>query len=152
VEKNKRVTVFFADIAGFTTIAEKTPPEEVASMLHRILNSLTEVIISKDGVIDKYIGDCVMAFWGAPLDSDKDELNACCASIECIESIHEINKDFKSKGISEIEIRIGIHSGEAIAGNLGSDRIFHYTVIGDTVNLASRLESVFREKREVVLI
>ncbi len=140
--KNKRVTVFFADIAGFTTIAEKTPPEEVASMLHRILNSLTEVIISKDGVIDKYIGDCVMAFWGAPLDSDKDELNACCASIECIESIHEINKDFKSKGISEIEIRIGIHSGEAIAGNLGSDRIFHYTVIGDTVNLASRLESV----------
>jgi adenylate cyclase len=142
--RQRRVTVFFADIAGFTSISEKTTPDKIAAILHRILNSLTEVIISRNGVIDKYIGDCIMAFWGAPLDSDKDEINACHSAIECIKAMDEINKGFRAEGLSNIDIRIGIHSGDAISGNLGSDRLFHYTVIGDTVNLASRLESANR--------
>ncbi|HZX13824.1 MAG TPA: adenylate/guanylate cyclase domain-containing protein [Thermodesulfobacteriota bacterium] len=140
--QNKRLTVFFADIAGFTSISEKISAEKIATMLHMVLNSLTEVIIQNNGVIDKYIGDCVMAFWGAPLETDKDEINACYAAIQCINSLGELNNLFRGEGFSEIAIRIGIHSGDAIAGNIGSDRLFHYTAIGDTVNLASRLESV----------
>lgn len=138
----RRVTVFFVDLAGFTSFAEATSAERVAYVLHRVLNSLTEVLILNQGVIDKYIGDSIMAFWGAPFDTDRDEINACRSAIQCMEALHEINKEFSGEGFSGLKARIGIHSGEAIVGNIGSDRLFHYTVIGDTVNLASRLESV----------
>ncbi len=148
----RRVTVFFADIAGFTSISEKSSPDKIAAILHRVLNSLTEVIIGHNGVIDKYIGDCVMAFWGAPLDTDRAEINACHSAIKCMKALDEINKGFRAEDLSEIAIRIGIHSGNAIAGNLGSNRLFHYTVIGDTVNLASRLESVNKFFRTGIII
>jgi adenylate cyclase len=137
-----RVAIFFADIAGFTSLSEKNSADRVATMLHRVLNSLTEVIIKGNGVIDKYIGDCIMAFWGAPIDTNRDEINACYSAIRCLDALDEINKEFRAEGFPEIGIRIGVHSGDAIAGNIGSDRLFHYTVIGDAVNLASRLESV----------
>ena len=140
--QKKRVTVFFADIAGFTTMSEKTTPERIASVLHSVLNSLTEVIILNQGVIDKYIGDCVMAFWGAPIDAGNCEINSCYSAIQSMVAIKKMNKELQKEGFPELSIRIGIHSGDAIAGNIGSDRLFHYTVIGDTVNLASRLESV----------
>lgn len=139
--KMRRVTVFFTDVAGFTSIAEITPAEEIARILHTVLNSLTNVIIENQGVIDKYIGDSIMAFWGAPVDSDKDELNACHAAARCLDALAEINSRFREENTPPIDIRIGIHTGHAVAGNIGSDRLFHYTVIGDTVNLASRLES-----------
>ncbi|WP_353685742.1 adenylate/guanylate cyclase domain-containing protein [Thermodesulfovibrio sp. 3462-1] len=138
----KTVTVFFADIAGFTSISERLSPEDTAMMLHKVLNSLTLVVIKNGGVVDKYIGDCIMAFWGAPLKTDLDEINACRAALECIESLRELNKEFSEKGFPSINIRIGIHTGDAIVGNIGSDRLFNYTVIGDTVNIASRLEGV----------
>lgn len=137
----RRVTVFFADIAGFTSMAERLPAEDTAMVLHRILNAFTEVIIHNGGVIDKYIGDCIMAFWGAPLDSECDETNACFSAIECMQALGLLNQQFAEEGLTEISMRIGIHSGEAITGNLGSARLFDYTVIGDTVNLASRLEA-----------
>ena len=137
-----RITVSFADIAGFTTISEQSTPENVSMILHAVLNALTEVIISEQGVIDKYIGDCVMAFWGAPLASENDEVNGCKAALKCISSIEDINIDLVKTGLKPISIRVGINSGDVIAGNLGSDRLFDYTVIGDAVNLASRLESV----------
>jgi len=139
--KVKRVTVFFADLAGFTSFSEIVSPEKVATVLHTVLNSLTEVLIRNQGVIDKYIGDSVMSFWGAPFDTDRDEINACRSAIECVNALREINDDLREEGLTELRVRIGIHSGHAIAGNIGSDRLFHYTVIGDTVNLASRLES-----------
>lgn len=139
--QKKRVTVFFADIAGFTTMSEKSTPEKIATLLHKVLNSLTDVIIRNQGVIDKYIGDCVMAFWGAPFERDNDELNACYCAIKCMDALNQLNDGFRSDGLPSLNIRIGIHTGDAIAGNIGSDRLFHYTVIGDTVNLASRLES-----------
>ncbi len=150
--QNKRLTVFFADIAGFTSISEKTSAEDIATMLHRVLNSLTEVIIRNNGVIDKYIGDCVMAFWGAPLETDKDEINACYAAIQCVSSLDELNNSLRNDGFPEIAIRVGIHSGDAIAGNIGSDRLFHYTAIGDTVNLASRLESVNKFFKTMIIV
>jgi len=137
----RRVTVFFADLAGFTSFAEVTSAEKVAVILHLVLNSLTEVLIRNQGVIDKYIGDSVMAFWGAPFDTEKDEVNACLSAIQCLKALDEINEGLRADGFSGLKVRIGIHTGEAIAGNIGSDRLFHYTVIGDTVNLASRLES-----------
>lgn len=137
----KRVTVFFADIEGFTNISERLSAENTAILLHRVFNVLTEVVINHSGVIDKYIGDSLMAFWGAPLESEFDELNACNAALQSIKRLEELNLYFSEKGLPNIRIRIGIHTGEAIAGNIGSDRLYNYTVIGDTVNTASRLES-----------
>lgn len=139
--QRKRVTVFFADMANFTTIAERITPEETAKMLYTVLNTFTEIIIQNNGVIDKYIGDCIMAFWGSPFGTEKYEVNACTAALKCIESLQDINERLNKDSIPEINMRLGIHSGDAIAGNLGSDRLFDYTVVGDTVNLAARLES-----------
>jgi adenylate cyclase len=150
--KVRRVTVFFADLAGFTSFAEIISPEKVATVLHKVLNALTEVLIGNQGVIDKYIGDSIMAFWGAPFDTDKDEINACRSAIECLEALREINIELMAEGLPELRIRIGIHSGHAIAGNIGSDRLFHYTVIGDTVNLASRLESANKFFKTSIII
>jgi adenylate cyclase len=140
--QRQRVTVFFTDIEGFTTLAERLPAEESARMLHTVLNEFTEVIIRNDGVIDKYIGDSIMAFWGAPLRGEQDEASACRAALQCIARLEEINRGFEREGLPSIAMRVGIHAGEAIVGNLGSDRLFDYTVVGDTVNLASRLEGV----------
>lgn len=150
--RRERVTVLFADIAGFTTIAERFSPEETTRMLHAVLNTFSEVIIAHHGVIDKYIGDCIMAFWGAPLASAEDELNACRAAVSCQAALKEINARFRAEGLGEIAIRIGINSGDAIVGNLGSDRLFDYTVIGDTVNLASRLESANKFFRTGIMV
>jgi len=139
--QRRRVTVFFADIAGFTTIAEQFPPEETALMLHDVLNAVSEEVIRHHGVIDKYIGDCVMAFWGAPLESPDAAGNACRAALASLEALELVNLNFKARGLGAISMRVGLHTGDAIVGNLGSDRLFDYTVVGDTVNLASRLES-----------
>ncbi len=140
--KKARVTVLFADIAGFTTISERNTPEDTALMLHRVLNELTEVVIEEKGVVDKYIGDCIMAFWGSPLVLPEDEINACRSALRFIEAIHGVNAVFALEAIPPIAIRVGLHTGDAIAGNMGSVRLFDFTVVGDTVNLASRLESV----------
>lgn len=140
--KKAYVTVLFADIAGFTTISEQNTPEDTALMLHRVLNELTEVVIEEKGVVDKYIGDCIMAFWGSPLAVPDDETNACRSALKFIEAIYGINAVFALEGIPPIAIRVGLHTGDAIAGNMGSVRLFDFTVVGDTVNLASRLESV----------
>ena len=139
--QRRRVTVFFADIAGFTSIAERFPPEETALMLHDVLNAVSEEVIRHHGVIDKYIGDCVMAFWGAPLESADAGRNACRAALASLEALGRVNQGFVARGLGAISMRVGLHSGDAIVGNLGSDRLFDYTVVGDTVNLASRLES-----------
>lgn len=150
--QKKTVTVFFADIAGFTTISEKLSAEETAMMLHRVLNKLTEVVIKNYGVVDKYIGDCIMAFWGAPLKTEEDEVNACRTALECMDALSEINKEFEREGLPQINIRIGIHTGDAVVGNIGSDRLFNYTVIGDTVNIASRLESANKFFKTKIII
>lgn len=139
--QRRRVTVFFTDIAGFTSIAEKLQPEETALILHDVLNAVSEEVIRNHGVIDKYIGDCVMAFWGAPLDSPEAAGDACRAALTSLDALERVNADFATRGLGAIFMRIGLHTGDAIVGNLGSDRLFDFTVVGDTVNLASRLES-----------
>ena len=139
--QRRRVTVFFADIAGFTSIAEQFPPEETALMLHDVLNAVSEEVIRHHGVIDKYIGDCVMAFWGAPLASPTAAADACRSALASLEALQRVNQSFAARGLGSISMRVGLHTGDAIVGNLGSERLFDYTVVGDTVNLASRLES-----------
>ncbi|MBF0456656.1 MAG: adenylate/guanylate cyclase domain-containing protein [Nitrospirae bacterium] len=146
------VVVFFADIAGFTTISEMQTAEETAIMLHGVMSELTEVIIAYGGVVDKYIGDCIMAFWGAPVISDSDEINSCSASVNCLKALDKVNSEFKTKGFPNISLRIGMHKGDAIAGNMGSNRLYNFTVIGDTVNLASRLESVNKYFKTNIII
>ena len=148
----KRVTVFFADIADFTTIAEKLPPEEVANLLIKVFNLFSDKIIENRGVIDKYIGDSVMAFWGAPIESANDEINACLAAIGSFKSLDELNSEFQKNGLPVISLRVGINSGDAIVGNMGSDRVFDYTVVGDSVNLASRIESLNKHFNTKILI
>jgi adenylate cyclase len=126
------------DIAGFTTMSEKLSPEEVTNLLNNYLSELSEVILKNKGVIDKYIGDCIMAFWNAPVDVSNHRTWATKAAIECVEKIKELND--KNQGTSEVNVRIGINSGQTVVGNMGSNKRFSYTVLGDNVNLASRLE------------
>lgn len=135
-----RVTVFFSDMAGFTTLSEQLNPQALALLLHRAHTAFTRVIIRHGGVIDKYIGDAVMAFWGAPLRRDDDEARACTAALECINALADLNRELAQEGLSPIAIRIGLHTGDAIVGNMGSEHVFDFTAVGDTVNLASRLE------------
>jgi len=134
--ERKDMTVFFMDIAGFTSMSEKMTPEGVTNILNEYLSQLSDVILSKKGVIDKYIGDCIMAFWNAPVDVDKHRTLAVEAALSCLSTIKEINEKKKFN----IGVRIGINSGEVVVGNMGSKKRFSYTVLGDNVNLASRLE------------
>lgn len=146
------VTVFFADIENYTSITEKLSPEDTAMMLHRIFNVITDVVIRNCGLVDKYIGDCVMAFWGYPLRSSRSASDACNAALDSVKGVEKISNELAERGLPKIELKVGIHTGEAIVGNIGSDRHFNFTVIGDTVNVASRLESLNKTFRTKILI
>ena len=133
------MTVFFLDIAHFTAISEKLSPEDLTKMLNKYLSGFTDVILKYDGVVDKYIGDCIMAFWNAPLDQDKHRTLTCFAAIDCIKALDKLNSE-TLKGEEQPAIRIGLNSGQIVVGNMGSNTRLSYTVLGDAVNLASRLE------------
>lgn len=135
--EKRNITILFMDIAGFTTISEKMTPEEVTNLLNFYLSSLSDIILEEKGVIDKYIGDCVMAFWNAPLTIDEPNKRAIRSAIKCLKKVDELNKQ---TSLTSIKMRIGIHSGNAVVGNMGSNKRFAYTALGDSVNLASRLE------------
>lgn len=140
--RNKKVSIFFSDIAGFTTVSETYPPEKLMVHLSEYLEELTNIIIREQGTIDKYIGDAIMAFWGAP-QSDRDHaLHACKSALHCQKRLVDLNRKWNFEKKPILETRIGIHTGEVIVGNMGSTERFNYTVIGDNVNLASRLEGV----------
>ncbi|MBI5243250.1 MAG: adenylate/guanylate cyclase domain-containing protein [Elusimicrobia bacterium] len=135
------MTIFFLDIAHFTTISEKMTPENLIKILNTYLTELTDVILENKGAVDKYIGDCIMAFWNAPVDVPDHRARACTAAVECIEAIRKLNDSYVDPTIPEKPaVRIGLNSGEVVVGNTGSARKLAYTVLGDDVNLASRLE------------
>ncbi|MFH1729037.1 MAG: adenylate/guanylate cyclase domain-containing protein [Pseudomonadota bacterium] len=139
----KRVlTVMFADIAGFTAISEKLSPEKLSSMFNVIFTYLTDIIIKHDGTLDKYIGDCIMSFFGAPVAFNNHADMACKAAFLMNLKIGELAKEYSAEAIPGLSMRIGINSGEVIVGNMGSKYIYDYTVLGDSVNLASRIEGV----------
>lgn len=136
------LTVLFADVRGFTTISEQTPPDQLVEMVNEYLGAMTEVVFAHDGTLDKYIGDAVMAFWGAPMECTKQAELACLAAIEMVERSRALAETWVARGWPRIEIGIGIHTGDVVVGNFGSDQRLTYTAIGDGVNLASRLESL----------
>ncbi|MCX7769705.1 MAG: adenylate/guanylate cyclase domain-containing protein [Proteobacteria bacterium] len=140
--QKKEVTILFSDIRGFTTLSEQMEPEALVQLLNSYLSPMTNIILKNGGTLDKYIGDAIMALFNAPLDL-KEHANLCCKSaLMMIEKLGDVNREFKDKGFPEINIGIGINTGMVIVGNMGTDIRFDYTAIGDTVNLASRLEGM----------
>ncbi len=149
----KRVlTVFFSDLAGFTSMSEKLTPEAVVTLLNRYLTAMTDIILASGGIIDKYEGDAIMAFWGAPLPQEDHAVRACQAALENQARLVELRQEFIRTDLPPVHARIGINTGEMIIGNLGSSQRFDFTVIGDSVNLASRLEGAGKEYGTAILI
>jgi adenylate cyclase len=142
------MTILFSDIRGFTTISEiyKDDPQGLTSLINHFLTPMTNAIIDHNGTIDKYIGDAIMAFWNAPLRDPGHEINACAAALEMLRRVETLNRQREQQAHDSgqkfipIKIGVGINSGRCVVGNMGSDLRFNYSVLGDPVNLASRLE------------
>jgi len=146
------LTVLFSDIRGFTTMSETTPPEKIVEMLNIHFTVMADIILKHNGTIDKYIGDAIMAFWGAPVKTEDHAEKAVLAAMEMLEGLKEVNRTLKEKGFDlEVKIGIGINTGVATIGNIGSEKKKNYTVVGDTVNLSSRLESITKEYKTPLL-
>jgi adenylate cyclase len=138
--EDRDVTIMFSDIRGFTSLSEGMSPQDLVSLINNYLSRMTDIIMENRGTVDKYIGDAIMAFWGAPLDDPEHPYRACKAALEMLEALKEINDTLPEN--RKIDIGIGINTGIATIGNMGSTKKKNYTAMGDTVNLASRLEGV----------
>jgi adenylate cyclase len=147
---NQIITVLFADIRGFTTLSENENPEKIVNLLNRYFSLMTEIIFAHGGTLDKYIGDGLMALFGAPSATADDAKNALKAAVEMQRSVVNLNMELQAEGFNRIGVGIGLHTGDATIGYIGSEKRSEYTAIGDTVNLASRLES--NAKAEQILI
>jgi adenylate cyclase len=148
----REITVLFSDIRGFTTISERLDPEALGAFLNEYLTAMTDVVFRHDGLLDKYVGDAVMAFWGAPIVTPDHATRCCAAALEMQGEVRRLNAEWIPRGLPEIAIRIGVATGSAVVGNFGSERRFSYTAVGDTVNLASRLEGLNKTHGTGVLI
>ena len=150
--QNKRLTILFADIRGFTRIAESMDPQVLREYLNTFLTRMTEVIHQHQGTVDKYMGDAIMAFWGAPVDDLEQEDHAVVAAIAMQDAAEELSRDFARRGLPPLVIGIGINSGTARVGDMGSQLRRAYTAIGDAVNLAARLEALTKRYGLPVLV
>ena len=146
--ERKEMSFLFMDIVGFTPISEyyknKDDPEGLVAVVNDYLNRMTKIVLDNGGTVDKYMGDCIMAFWNAPLDCEDHAEMAVKTAIECAEETNRLKSEFKAKGLPDINIGSGVNTGTCIVGNMGSDTRFDYSVIGDAVNLAARLEATTR--------
>ncbi|MBN2716808.1 MAG: adenylate/guanylate cyclase domain-containing protein [Deltaproteobacteria bacterium] len=140
--EKRRLTMMFTDIAGFTTISESMETEALLQHISEYLDSLTTIILKYNGTVDKYIGDAIMSFWGAPIKDPMHETHACRAALLCVKELNALNARWVDEGKPELHTRFGISSGEVSVGNMGSSERMNYTVLGDAVNLASRLEGI----------
>jgi adenylate cyclase len=150
--EKKTLTVLFSDIRGFTSFSEKYPAETVIATLNEHLNMMVSVIFKYQGTLDKFVGDCVMAFWGAPLWQPNHAELAARAALEMIEGLEKLNEKWQSEGRPTLHIGVGINTGEMLFGNIGSEQRMDFTVIGDSVNLGSRLESSTKELHASIVI
>jgi adenylate cyclase len=136
------MSVLFSDVRGFTTLSEAMEPQALVALLNEYMTAMTDVVFRYDGVLDKYIGDAVMAFWNAPIGQPDHALRACSTALDMIDRLRELQSDWQQRGIPILELGIGINSGPMVVGNMGSRQRMAYTVLGDTVNVASRLEGL----------
>jgi adenylate cyclase len=151
--EEREMTIMFSDMRGFTSISEtyKNDPQGLTALMNRFLTPLTNAILSRKGTIDKYMGDAIMAFWNAPLDDKDHELNACEAALDMLERVDELNQAREQEAKEEgrpfipLNVGVGLNTGICVVGNMGSDQRFDYSVFGDSVNLASRLEGQSKE-------
>jgi adenylate cyclase len=147
-----RVTILFSDIRSFTTISEKMDPQQLVGLLNEYFTEMVGIVMNEDGVVDKYIGDAIMAVFGAPVPKADDAVNAVRAAVKMRRALRELNERLAARGLPTLRTGIGLHTGEVVAGNIGSERRMEYTVIGDAVNLASRLETSTKDLGVNVLI
>jgi adenylate cyclase len=148
----KNLSVMFSDIRGFTSISEKLTPEELVRLLNEYLTAMTDVVFKYDGLLDKYIGDAIMAVFGAPLDQPDHALRACRTGIEMMSELRRLREKWAAEGRPDVNIGVGINTGDMVVGNMGSQMRFDYTVMGDSVNLASRLEGTNKEYGTNIII
>lgn len=150
--EKRYLTVLFSDVRGFTTITEQYPAEVVVATLNEMLNMMVSVIFKHQGTLDKFVGDCVMAFWGAPLAQTHHAELACRAGLDIVEGLEKLNQKWQSEGRPGLKVGVGINTGEMLFGNIGSEQRMDFTVIGDAVNLGSRLESATKELKATIVI
>ncbi len=150
--EKRHLTVLFSDIRGFTSISEKMPPEVVIKTLNEHLNMMVSVVFKNQGTLDKFIGDCVMAYWGAPLPQANHAELAARTALEMIDGLEKLNKKWQSEGRPVLKIGVGLNTGEMTFGNIGSEQRMDFTVIGDNVNLGSRLEGMTKDLHASIVI
>ena len=136
--ERRDLTVLFSDIRGFSTISERLTPEALVDLLNEYLTPMTEIVMAHDGLLDKYMGDAIMAVYGAPLPMPHHGSRACYTALHMIEKLAELQKGWKVRGIPLLEVGIGVNTGDMSVGNMGSKQRFDYTVMGDHVNLGAR--------------
>jgi adenylate cyclase len=150
--ETRYATFLFTDVRGFTSMSESLPPEQVTYIMNKALTAQQAAVQKYGGMVDKYIGDAMMAIFNAPLDQADHEEQAIDCGLQIIENMEALNQEMKQEGLPEIAIGIGINSGNAVIGNMGSESRFDYTAIGDAVNTAARLESATKEQKVDLLI
>jgi adenylate cyclase len=138
--EERELTVLFSDIRGFTRLSEGLAPPELVRLLNEYLSAMTQVVLDDEGLLDKYIGDAIMAVYGAPITMSDHAYRACHTAVSMLERLRALRADWRARGFPAIDIGVGIHTGPMVVGNMGSDLRFDYTVMGDAVNLGSRLE------------
>lgn len=148
----KDLTVFFSDVRSFTTISESLTPEKLSDVMNRYFTPMTSIILQSKGVLDKYIGDAIMAFWGAPLKLENHPDIACTCSLAMLDELDRLREEFAKEGLPAIDIGIGLNTGPMSVGNMGSEERFTYTVMGDSVNLGSRLEGLTKDYGVKIII
>ncbi len=150
--EKKILTVLFSDIRGFTSISERMTPEAMVEHINEYLEAMTGIVFQHDGTLDKYVGDEIMAFWGAPIPQDDHALKACKAAVDMIRVLNELNVKWIAEGKPELHIGIGLNTGDMVVGNMGSSSRMDYTLMGDNVNLGARLEGTNKFYKTTIII
>jgi class 3 adenylate cyclase/HAMP domain-containing protein len=152
VGDNRVISILFSDIRSFTTISEGMAPDDLVNSLNRYFSGQVDIIMNRNGIVDKYIGDAIMAIWGAPVKHDDDALQSVLAGLEMLDALENFNENQRRLGKPEFQIGVGISYGTVTVGNIGSERKMDYTVIGDMVNLASRMEGLTKTYHQRLLV